>query len=97
MKLTNYLHKLSSDKNIPVDDRLLYLYDTKDNIYLTKLLLVTYVDTDGPIYRFADGDDPFHNFKYLNVIRAYTITNCLNVMMGLESLQGNYGESEVSL
>lgn len=92
MKLTEYLHKLSSDKRMVLDDRLLYLYDTRNNQYFEKVIVVS--DVDGAIYKFA-GDEPFTAFEDLRVIRAYTITNCMNVMMGLESLQGNYGESEV--
>ena len=94
MKLTEYLHKLSTDKSMVLDDRLLYLYDTRNNQYFEKVIVVSDVDADAAIYKFA-GDEPFTAFEDLSVIRAYTITNCMNVMMGLESLQGNYGESEV--
>lgn len=94
MKLTDYLHKLETDKNMMLEDRVLYLYDTRNNQYFTKVIVVSDVDSDGAIYKFA-GDDPYCAYEDLNVIRAYTITNCLNVLMGLESLQGNYGESEV--
>lgn len=94
MKLTEYLHKLETDKSMVLDGRLLYLYDTRNNQYFEKVIVVSDVDADGAIYKFAD-DEPFTAFEDLNVIRAYTITNCINVMMGLERLQGNYGESEV--
>ena len=94
MKLTEYLHKLSTDKKMVLDARLLYLYDTRNNQYFEKVIVVSDVDADGSIYKFAD-DEPFTAFEDLNVIRAYTITNCLNVMMGIESLLGNYCESEV--
>lgn len=94
MKLIEYLHKLSSDKRMPLDDRVVYLYDTKNNTYFTKVLTVADVDGEGAVYVFA-GDEPFTDFKYINVIRAYTTTNCINVLMGLEALIDNYGESEV--
>ena len=94
MKLTEYLNKLSNDKRMPLDDRVVYLYDTKNNTYFTKVLTVADVDGEGAVYVFA-GDEPFHDFEYINVIRAYTTTNCINVIMGLEALTDNYGESEV--
>ena len=94
MKLTNYLHKLSLDKRMVLDDRILYLYDTRNKQYFTKVIVLSDVDADGIIYKFA-GDEPFTAFEDLNVIRAYTTTNCLNVMMGLEALTGDYAESEV--
>ena len=94
MKLTEYLCKLSSDKNTVIDDRILYLYDTRNNQYFTKVIVVSDVDADGATYTFA-GDEPFCTYEDLNVIRAYTTTNCLNVLMGLEALTGNYAESEV--
>lgn len=94
MKLTEYLHKLSTDKSMPLDDRVVYLYDTTNNTYFTKVLYVYDVDGEGAIYLFA-GDDPIHYYGSLNVIRAYTITNCVNVIMGIEALTDNYGESEV--
>lgn len=94
MKLTEYLNKLANDKSMVLEIRILYLYDTRNHQYFEKVIVVSDADDDGAIYKFA-GDEPFHDFEDLNVIRAYTVTNCLNVMMGLESLQGNYGESEV--
>lgn len=94
MKLTAYLNKLSKDKRMVLDDRLLYLYDTESNTYFTQVIFLSDVDEDGAFYKFA-GEGPFHAFDKINVIRAYTITNCMNVMMGLESLTGNYAESEV--
>lgn len=94
MKLTEYLHKLSFDKRMPLDDRVVYLYDTKNNTYFTKVLTVADVDSEGAVYVFA-GDEPFTSFENINVIRAYTTTNCINVIMGLEALIDNYGESEV--
>ena len=94
MKLTEYLHKLSHDKSIPLDDRVVYLHDTKNNTYFTRVLTVAYVDSEGAVYVFA-GEDPFQDVKYIEVIKAYTTTNCINVLLGLEGLTGNYGESEV--
>lgn len=94
MKLNAYLHKLSLDKRMPLDDRVVYLHDTKNNTYFTRVLTVADVDSDSAVYVFA-GDDPFTSFENIEVVRAYTITNCINVIMGLEALTGNYGESEV--
>lgn len=94
MKLTEYFHKLATDKRMPLDDRVVYLYDTKNNTYFTKVLYVADVDGEGPVYLLA-GDEPFHDYASLNVIRAYTTTNCINVIMGLEALTDNYAESEV--
>lgn len=94
MKLTEYLHKLSHDKSIPLDDRVVYLHDTKHDTYFTRVLTVAHVDSDGAVYIFA-GEEPFQDVKYIEVVRAYTTTNCINVFLGLEGLIGNYGESEV--
>lgn len=94
MKLTEYLHKLSNDKRMVLDDRILYLCDTKNNSYFTSVLTLMDVDEEGARYVFA-GEEPFHDFESLRVIRAYTTTNCMNMLMGLETLTGNFGESEV--
>ena len=94
MRLSEYMIKLSHDKKVELDDRLLYLYDTENHTYFTKVIFLSDVDEESAIYKFA-GEEPFHAFEKINVIRAYTITNCMNVMMGLESLTENYAESEV--
>lgn len=93
-KLPEYLTKLATDKRMELDDRILFLYDTESKTYFTKVLVMEEVDEDGAIYKFAP-DEPFHSYDKLRVIRAYTVNNCMNVMMGLEQLQGDCGESEV--
>lgn len=94
MKLTTYLHKISHDTRMPLDDRVVYLHDTKHDTYCTRVLTVAHVDGEGAVYVFA-GEEPFQDAKHIEVIRAYTTTNCINVILGLEGLIGNYGESEV--
>lgn len=95
MKLSDYLIQLAKDKKKTIDDRVLYVYDTVNNLYFTKVIHPVYIDTDGVTYVFFDLDEPYHDFEKVNVIRAWTITNAVNCMMGLESLTGNYCESEV--
>ena len=95
MTLTEYLHKLATDKEMVIDDRVLYLYDTANNVYFSKVIHPAHIDQDGAMYLFFDSDEPFHDFDRVNVIRAWTINNAINCMMGLEALIGNYGESEV--
>ena len=95
MTLTEYLHKLATDKEMVIDDRVLYLYDTTNNVYFSKVIHPAHIDQDGAIYLFFDSDEPFHDFDRVNVIRAWTVNNAINCIMGLEALTGNYGESEV--
>lgn len=95
MTLTEYLHKLATDKQMVLDDRVLYLYDTKNNTYYTKVIYPEHIDFDGVTYSFPDHDDPFTAYDKINVIRAWTVTNAINCMMGIEALIDNYGESEV--
>lgn len=95
MKLTEYLHKLATDKRMVIDDRVLYLYDTTNNVYFSKVIHPAHIDQDGAMYMFFDSDEPFHDFERINVIRAWTVTNAVNCIMGLEALTGNYGESEM--
>lgn len=95
MTLTEYLHKLATNKEMVIDDRVLYLYDTTNNVYFSKVIHPAHIDQDGAIYLFFDSDEPFHDFDRVNVIRAWTVNNAINCIMGLEALTGNYGESEV--
>lgn len=95
MRLSEYLHKLATDKETVIDDRVLYLYDTTNNVYFSKVIHPAHIDQDGTIYLFFDSDEPFHDFDRVNVIRAWTVNNMINCMMGLDSLLDNYGESEV--
>lgn len=95
MKLSEYLRKLATDKRMVIDDRLLYLYDTANNVYFSKVIHPAHIDQDGAMYRFFDSDEPFHDFDRVKVIRAWTIDNAINCLMGLDSLLDNYGESEV--
>lgn len=95
MTLTKYLHKLATDNEMVLDDRVLYLYDTTNNVYFSKVIHPAHIDQDGAIYLFFDSDEPFHDFDRVNVIRAWTVNNAINCIMGLEALTGNYGESEV--
>lgn len=94
MKLSEYLIKLVSDKETVLDDRILYLYDTVNNLYYTKVIHPSDIDRDGVIYRFFDSDEPYHDYDKVDVIRAWTTDNVVNCMMGIEALMGNYGESE---
>ena len=104
MKLRDYLTKLRTDKEMAVGDRILYLYDTENNNYFSQVLVLIYVDTDEPTYRFAPAE-PNVDFDRLNVIRAYTVDNCMNVMMGIEHMWydcvdaeevNSYGESYIT-
>jgi len=95
MKLSEYLKKLQEDKSMVLDDRILYLYDTVSNVYSTKVIHMAYVDQDVAVYIFFDDDVPCIAYDKIRVIRAWTINNVVNCVMGLESLAGNYGESEV--
>lgn len=92
MKLSEYLHQLATDETKEPDDRVLYLYDTANNRYFTKVIHPSSIDR---AYIFFEYDEPFHDFERINVIRAWTVTNAVNCMMGLEALTGNYCESEV--
>lgn len=94
MKLTDYLHKLATDKNMVCDDRILYLEETKHHLRFTSVLTLMDVDEEGARYVFA-GEEPFHDFETIIVIRAYTTTKCMNLMLGLESLTEDFTESEV--
>lgn len=93
--LSKYLKQLSTDKDTPLDDRILYLYDTKNNTYYTKVIYPEHIDFDGVEYSIPDHDDPFTAYDKINVVRAWTVTNAVNCMMGIEALTGNYCESEV--
>ena len=95
MKLSAYLHKLGRDPQMVLDARILYLYDTHNNQYFTKVIYPEHIDFDGVKYVFSERDEPFTDYDQLNVIRAWTVTNAVNCMMGLEALTGNYCESEV--
>ena len=95
MKLSDYLIQLATDKTKVLDDRVLYLYDTVNNFYYTKVIHPAHIDGDGAMYLFFDSDEPFHDYEKVNVIRAWTVTNAVNCMMGIEALIDNYGESEV--
>lgn len=91
-RLSEYLNHLHKDKRMSVDDRILYLFDTVNNQYYTKVI---HPSPNDQAYVFFEDDEPFHDYKKVNVIRAWTITNAVNCMMGLDSLLDNYGESEV--
>ena len=95
MKLSDYLIQLASDKEKAIDDRVLYVYDTVNNLYFTKVIHPAHIDSDGATYVFFDLDEPYHDFEKVNVIRAWTITNVTNCMMGFNATLENYGESEV--
>lgn len=94
-KLSSYMYRLQHDKRMVVDDRVLYLYDTAYNMYFTKVIHPANIDQDGVIYEFFQDDEPFRDYDRFRVIRAWTLTNAVNCMMGLEALTGNYCESEV--
>lgn len=94
-KLSEYLYRLHHDKRMVIDDRVLYLFDTVNNLYYKKVLHPAHIDEDGATYEFLEDDEPFHAYDKLNVVRAWTVTNAVNCMMGLEALTGNYCESEV--
>lgn len=95
MKLSEYLNKLSRDKKKSLEPQILYLYDTKNERYYTKVIHPAHIDFDGVIYEFFERDDVFTDYDKMTVVRAWSITNAVNCMMGLEALAGNYGESEV--
>lgn len=92
MKLSNYLIHLAMDKDAVVDDRLLYLYDTQHNVYFTKVI---HPSPNDQCYIFFESDEPFHDYEKVNVIKAWTVTNAVNCIMGIEALTDNYCESEV--
>lgn len=92
MKLSDYLVQLASDEEKAIDDRVLYLYDTVNNTYYTKVIHPSSYDR---AYIFFTYDEPFHDFEKVNVIRAWTITDVVNCVMGLNAMMENYGESEV--
>lgn len=97
MTLSAYLIQLASDKEKKnaIDDRVLYLYDTVNNLYYTKVIHPARIYSDGTVYVFFDMDEPYHDYEKVNLIRAWTVTNAVNCLMGLEALTGNYCESEV--
>lgn len=95
MRLSDYLHKIGTDPKTVLDARILYLYDTRNNQYFTTVIYPEHIDFDGVTYVFPERDEPFTDYEQLNVIRAWTITNAVNCMMGLEALTENYCESEV--
>lgn len=92
MKLSSYLHMMAIDKKAVVDDRILFLFDTVNNQYYTKVIHPSPNDHG---YVFFESDEPFHDYKKINVMRAWTVTRAVNCMMGLDALTGNYCESEV--
>lgn len=93
MKLSEYLNKLATDKEMVCDDRIVYLYDTKYNTYYTKVLTLDGVDADGANYMIV-GDEPFNDYDQVKVIKAWTLNDTVNCMMGLETLTCRYCESE---
>lgn len=95
MKLSEYLNKLARDKTCVIDDHILYLYDTRNYRYYIKIIYPKHIDFDGVTYVFTDRDVPFTDYDHINVVRAWTVTNAVNCMMGLDALRCNYGESEV--
>lgn len=95
MNLSEYLFQLAKDKEKAIDDRVLYLYDTANNLYYTKVIHPAHIDDTGALYEFFALDEPYHDFERVNVIRAWTITDVVNCMMGFNAMLENYGESEV--
>lgn len=95
MKLSEYLYKLATDKTAVVNDRILYLYDTEHNAYFTKVIHPAHIDPDGIIYKFFDDDEPFHDYEKLNVVKAWTIDDVVNCIMGVLVIEKRYCESEV--
>lgn len=91
-KLNEYLKEISTTEH-GAAERVLYLYDTRNKTYFSATIYPAHIDFDGIDYKFAD--EPFSDYEYLNVIRAWTVDNMINCVMGLEALIGNYGESEV--
>lgn len=92
MKLSNYLIHLAMDKDAVVDDRILYLYDIQYNKYFTKILHPSPNDQQ---YIFFEGDEPFHDYEKVDVIKAWTVNDAVNCLMGVVSLSDRYCESEV--
>lgn len=93
--LSEYMTRLHHGKGMVIEDRLLYLYDTVNNLYFIRVIHPAHINEDGVIYEFFEDDEPFHAFDKVTVVRAWTVTNAVNCMMGLEALTGNYCESEV--
>lgn len=92
MKLSNYLIHLVMNKDAAVDDRILYLFDTVNNQYYTKVI---HPSSNDQAYVFFESDEPFHDYEKVEVIKAWTVTNAVNCMMGLDLIISLYGESEV--
>ena len=58
MKLSDYLIQLSRDDTKAPEDRVLYLYDTVNNTYYTKVIHPSSYDR---AYIFFTFDEPFHD------------------------------------
>lgn len=93
MKLRDYLKKLRTDGRMVLGDRILWLWDKKNNYYFNQVIVFIGADTDGANYKFAA--EPNVDFDKLYVVRAYTVDQCMTIMMDIERLAENYGESEV--
>ena len=95
MKLSNYLIYLATDKTVVVNDRILYLYDPQNNVYFTKVIHPALIDHAGAFYEFYEADEPFHDYEKVNVVKAWTVDDAVNCLMGVTALSNRYCESEV--
>lgn len=94
MKLCDYLSMIE-DETIVGADRILYMYDQRNNQYFVEVLIEDYVDIrPGHHYKWANGE-PLIDFSDINVIRAWTVETMINCVMGMAAMIENYGESEV--
>lgn len=92
MKLSNYLIHLAMDKDAVVTDRILYLYDTTNNRYFIKVI---HPSPNVQAYVFFENDEPFHDYEKVNVIRAWTVDDAVDCIMGVLVIANKYCESEV--
>lgn len=95
MKLSNYLIQLAMNKDAVVTDRILYLYDTEHNTYFIKVIYPAHIDHAGALYEFFESDEPFYDREKVKVIKAWTIDDAVDCLMGVLVLSNRYCKSEV--